>query len=276
MLSAVAARKAAQAATQDYVPVATSSHALDTKPTSKRKSNLPSATTPKKKRRNDKTGRPQLISLAPEVNQTSLDLTPNAAFLELPPASAWSPSRPALSSSDSEDEAEETATRTKPPTPHDFSPETIPFHPIPNQNVIPLLPSQMTELGLDPVPGSLFCLRPGEEVAIGGVYRFCVLRGSISMLGTTFQPNQSVHKVCAPRSFPVPFILAQPSPISQFHLPPSLPTPATINNLILVVIYVLKTGLQGMGRICGLFEGLFSSSHGTYDFGVPGVYMVRL
>ncbi|KIY65721.1 hypothetical protein CYLTODRAFT_399978 [Cylindrobasidium torrendii FP15055 ss-10] len=279
MLSAVAARKAAQANRQHEVSPKTLPPAA--KPKSKRK-DAPSNESPSKnkKKKNERT--PKRIVQQPTTFQLEADIIPIALdhddeddepILQPTTSRAWSPSVPAgLDSSDEEDEEE--------PVPDEITAEPIPgpstlpikFIPVKDQNVFPLAPTDLDTLGLDSSPASAICLNPGEEVSFIGAFKLRVLSGSITIFGTTLSASTTMHNIYAPKSSPIPVVRVASS------APSSTPFPHSISRLdasrTTIVVQELRTGIQGLGRICGVFEGAFSHHDSTFDFGVPGIHMV--
>ncbi|KAF8919529.1 hypothetical protein CPB85DRAFT_1212482 [Mucidula mucida] len=315
MLSAVAARKAAQAAKQTPLTPDTTAQNVTYKqaespsirpsPSStKRKPSSQSAPAAKRKKKKSqekgKTARyfqepsadfiqvdQDVIAIESddsdvEQGDDSLDdidfsiaeFRPKVASSTVPPTQrAWSPSVPVADSSDEEDDEEM--------TPLPIAEETdvlSTFQPIRDQNVFALDSTDMVSLGYadEGLSATMVVLQPGDTLSFIGVYRFSVIQGSITVLGTTFHPAITTHNVFAPRSSPVPVIRAATSTSTPLSIPVHLKARAQPNETV-IVLHELRTNVHGLERICGNFEGVFRPLRRqttNFEFGVPGLSMV--
>ncbi|KAG5340627.1 hypothetical protein C0989_000984 [Termitomyces sp. Mn162] len=228
MLSAIAARKAAQAARQNPNTLEKDTISLEvpidvlpqTKSTSKRKSstqNLDSAKRKKNEKRKpadppreftEDSFRAQQGVIIIESDGESLSEglpTPNPTT-----SRRWSPSIPL---NDSSDEEADTISFAAPPT--TVSPNNgtdtpailSTFDSIPDQNTFFLQPTEVSSLHLEgdaPHHATVVALRPEETLCLLGTYVFSVLQGSIMFSGVTLSSSPNIYRVFAPRSAPLP------------------------------------------------------------------------
>lgn len=319
MLSAVAARKAAQSAKQTVsAPQAPSEISqTDSAPTpgsrpppssSKRKPSSQSTPAVKKKKKKTqekaKTTRyfhepePQNIVVEPDVITIDSDVSEAEEDLESldaidfsiadfhskvepspsgPVKRAWSPSAPILDSSDEEEADAEPSTSSSSTEADSLST----FRPIRDQNVFLLTAEDLSSVGYgdDFATSALTVLNPGDTLSFIGAYRFSILQGSVTVLGTTFRPSLQTHNVFAPRSSPIPMIRAASSSTStptNFPLPPRLKLSVQPDATILV-LHELRSNVRGLERICGVFEDVFRLPRRQaplFDFGIRGLYLV--
>lgn len=332
MLSAVAARKAAQAAHQDRSksvqtppiapsPSPPSSPAGELSPPktiSKRKSSTGGGT-PKKGKKKLKVKhvderRPRYFAeeeqekilfelegdammvdgLDSDIQDEDFDLavpleaSTSQAFIPSGKKRAWSPSVPLQDSSDDEEsEKSVTLDAQTAAQPHAKTKDPIilsSFRPIPEQNIFILAEGEIHDLHLD---GSttVIILRLGETLALLGTYTFTVVNGSISLCGVTIAASQIAYDVFAPRSSPIPVlqsVVSEPSnsQSSQPSLPARIRNSCKTDDAVLI-IQELRTGVEGLGRVCKTFDGVFLPSRGLDDdtpdqqLNLTGVYLVR-
>ncbi|KAL0580188.1 Polynucleotide 5'-hydroxyl-kinase grc3, partial [Marasmius crinis-equi] len=118
---------------------------------------------------------------------------------------AWSPSGPV----NSDDEEAEGSTPNGPRT-------ISTYCPVPHQNLFTLEQEEIAALGLPSCSGCKAVLIPladEDTIALLGTYTITVIHGSVSLLGArleTSQPQQH-HRVFAPRSSPIPVLKASSS-----------------------------------------------------------------
>jgi len=184
------------------------------------------------------------MDIPPPVGPSSISVTKTKR--------AWSPSRPIQDASD--DEEPDPASFLPPST--SIKPEPLPlstFRPVPDCNVYPALENEYATNG----KARILVLQPNETLALVGTYLLCVLQGSLSLLGVTLSPSNTKYIVFAPRSSPIP-ILSWATLDSQgsctFPIPPAIRQQAEATA---VLIEYADTGVEGLGRICKVFENVF-------------------
>ncbi|KIK54740.1 hypothetical protein GYMLUDRAFT_206207 [Collybiopsis luxurians FD-317 M1] len=112
--------------------------------------------------------------------------------------------------------------------------------------------------------GTLIALKPSETLTLLGTYQLTVIQGFIEVDGAILRSDlHQSHKIFAPRSSPLPGLraLSLPSPIlsSSFILPERLETIiGEARNDIVILLQDLQTGVEGLGKVCRTFEGVFS------------------
>ena len=200
---------------------------------------------------------------------------------------AWSPSEPLQDSSDEEeaDAALEEQVLNPPTTPRptELPPELLStFQPILNQNFFHVSEEELQPLGItSSAPTKLLVLRPSDRLALLGTYSITILRGSIRLNGVHLTPSLDPHQVFAPRSSPLP-VIDYASGIAGHDLLTTLPAGLVRSidpNDAAILIQELKTGVEGLGRVCKTFEDVFKPTRWqrnqtTVDLGLEGVYYV--
>ncbi|KIK94403.1 hypothetical protein PAXRUDRAFT_142920 [Paxillus rubicundulus Ve08.2h10] len=194
---------------------------------------------------------------------------------------AWSPSRPVADSSDEDtpgpprvDDPPDSINPFVPSIPTKIQHVTLStFHPVPERNVYHIPSSKYTANE----NAIILVLHPGDSVAFIGAYTLCVLKGSLSLLGVTLSPSDQKHRVFAPRSSPLPVL----SWVAAIHPGSCTYTiPSTIRhqeNSTAVLIQYLDTGIEGLGRICRVFENAFKPPRDPSAFNsvdLPGISLV--
>ena len=183
---------------------------------------------------------------------------------------AWSPSRPVVDSSDEASDVSE-----QPPSDpvqfchhnHPLANEEIEilstYRPAHEQNMFRLSIEEGLALGLNG-PAVVLVLSPSATVSFVGTYRLRVLRGSISLLGTTIQPSPVLHHVFAPWSSPIPMIEAHmvhgESSKSLSDIPARIISTIDEGD-VLIVLQELRTGIEGLGHVMRTFEGVFDQAN---------------
>ena len=152
------------------------------------------------------------------------------------------------------------------------------YRPIHGQNLFQLSSDEGLALGLSG-PAISLVLSPSATVSFVGAYRFRVLRGSISLLGSTIPPSRDLHRVFAPQSSPIPVIEALAAHGESSKSLCDIPTRiATIIDKgdVIIVLQELRTGIEGLGRVMRIFEGVFhhADSEGASDIPLGGVHFV--
>ncbi|KAJ7115967.1 hypothetical protein C8R44DRAFT_628191 [Mycena epipterygia] len=325
MLSAIAARKAAQAANGHSIPVprpeppaeaapppfpaeAPPSHA---KPNSKRKSSAqaPNSSRKRKKKRETELKKARYFEVESDPFQNSDDLiiidsdddddddddddisdaspspVPTTRTTAVVGKRAWSPSAPINDSSD--EEGEEILDVPVPLAPypaavHRPSQTLSTFRVVPDKNTFYLQSEEIASLGLSADAATLISLSAGQTCSLLGAYMFIVLRGAVLISGVRIPASATAHRVFAPRSAPIPTLQALDEPGAQHSLPavPARLRPVFGSAGTVVAFHQLKSGVEGLGRICRTFDGVFEpsrwqqGSHADHDLRIPGVYML--
>ena len=193
---------------------------------------------------------------------------------------AWSPSRLVFDSSDEASDANETPLSEPSRFPSRLTneePEILcTYQPAPDQNMFQLSLDEGSSLGLSG-PATALVLFPSATLSLIGTYNLRVLRGYVSLLGAIVGPSQVVHQVFAPYSSPVPVILAleahgeSSKPLSD--IPVRIRSTANEGDVV-IVLQELKTGVDGLGRVVGTFEGVFDDAHSKDVIPLQGVHFV--
>ncbi|KAI0695740.1 hypothetical protein BC835DRAFT_1414719 [Cytidiella melzeri] len=195
----------------------------------------------------------------------------------------WVPSTPLRYSSDS-DSREEPATRkigtTGTPT---VPPQALStWRPVANQTMFALTADDARIFKAASVASARLCLlRKGERLTLLGVYSLLVVYGSITLGGTLLSPHTGTQSVFAPWSSPLPAVECIASRESSCGIPPEIPSHlqrAFTGADAAVVIQELRTGIEGLGRVCRTFENVFSFPGGLAadDLGLNGVQYVEV
>ncbi|KAI6140917.1 hypothetical protein EDD17DRAFT_1667529 [Pisolithus thermaeus] len=175
----------------------------------------------------------------------------------------WSPSRPV--------ELEESDAPRPEPT------VISNFLPVLGQNTFLLARDDFSATGFQGDNGVVLVLNASESVALLGVYLLTVLQGRANLCGVTLGPSSTQHRVFAPRSSPIPVISWAPqeghSKMSQRPLP--LSVHANPDTTVVLIRYA-STGVEGLGRICRVFENVFKPPRGTTarDIGIPEIRLI--
>ncbi|KAK0455692.1 uncharacterized protein EV420DRAFT_1644472 [Desarmillaria tabescens] len=295
MLSAVAARKAAQAAKKKPEPtppvvLEESAPVLVEPPrpqsVSKRKPSSQNAPTSRKKKKKNHDRRPEPSRYFEEPdpfqmqeNIISIDSDmSNEGDIEQPERvlRGWSPSAPLNDSSEEEDEGPPPVPISQPqPPPPPVTPEEndtlSTFHPIRDQN----------HLYFDPRRAVLLWTGKSDTICFLGAYKLYVLHGSITICGTTLHSSVRAHHVFAPRSSPLPVIAVEHESVGGPSKTASLA--ARFQLLLgtadaLIIIQELQTNVSGLEVVCKTFDGVFGPyrrrDEDVFDFRIPGVHLV--
>ncbi|KAJ7043646.1 hypothetical protein C8F04DRAFT_943495 [Mycena alexandri] len=318
MLSAIAARKAAQAANGPPISVAertpvpsdpvTPPSPLDSlpnhaRPNSKRKSSsqTPNSSRKRKKKREAELKKPRYFAAESNPLPDSDDVIiidsddedvsdaprpPPVTRTTVAGKRVWSPSAPINDSSD--EEREEIADVPIPLAPHRATathgpPQTLTsFRVRPGQTAFYLDSEETAALGLSADSATLIALSQGETVSLLGAYMFTVLQGAVSICGVRTPAAAAAHRVFAPRSSPIPALEALNEKVRLdpvLAVPPRL-RPAFENSGTLVAFHQLNSGVEGLGRVCRTFNGVFKPSRfqqdidANHDLRVAGAHML--
>ncbi|KAF7965772.1 hypothetical protein HWV62_41966 [Athelia sp. TMB] len=327
MLSAVAARKAAQVPRQESTvtiaqteptsisPKSSSILPKLSKPNSKRK---PSgqALNPARKAKKKKVAHSQARYFAQEdsflkqddviviededsedseqeIADLALDILPKRSTLVAKGKRAWSPSRPLQDSSDEEDMESHAPPISDTPDLSRVSQAAIAepphllstFEPVWGQNIFSFSVGEVGVEFLDVTdkPTTVLILNPEETLAVLGTYALTLLRGTITLAGTQLEVSKTPHRIFAPRSSPIPVIKALPYD-SQRHSPLPVPLPEIIRHQLgmdctIIAVQELHSGVQGLGLVCRIFDGVFQPSRwhrndSAPNLKVPGMHML--
>lgn len=290
MLSAIAARKLAQAQKESGItPIAVvplppvASPPAPSRLVTKRKPSPAPPNPPRKKQKKKKKARrveenrtryfeEQPITLEREEDIIVLDSdeqdTSEDEFESHLPSKvskgkrAWSPSLP-LNDSSNEEDSENEVRAVPAPEPAILST----FVSIPGENLFFLTPEESTSLGLslyEDESASVISLAPTQTISFLGTYTFVVLRGSVSISGVNLTASPMRHRVFAPRSSPIP-VLAHLSGDSSGSHRKKANLSDRLHFLLnqeraIIVLQELRTGVEGLGRICRTFDGFFEPS----------------
>lgn len=196
---------------------------------------------------------------------------------------AWSPSAPLQDSSD-EDEInavpEEALANPAAVAPHLLST----FQPIEGQNFFHITQDELQALGISSsMHAKLLVLRSSERLALLGTYSIVVLQGAVTLNGVRLTACRDAHPIFAPRSSPLPIIehgIKVGGNCSILSLPTRI-AESSVSNDAVILIQELKTGVEGLGRVCRTFEDVFNPSRwqrnqSKVDFGLDGVHYVGL
>ncbi|KAJ6581533.1 hypothetical protein B0H19DRAFT_929359 [Mycena capillaripes] len=297
MLSAIAARKAAQAANGHVIPAPDTEPSADaavssppvepppslSRPTSKRKSSsqTPNSSRKRKKKREAELKKTRYFETEADPFHNSDDViiidSDDEDVSDAPPAPitrttvvgkrAWSPSAPINDSSDEEDE--EILDVPVPPVAHaaptHVPPQTLTsFRVLADKTAFYLESEEISALGLstDTDAATLISLSAGQTVSLLGMYMFTVLQGAVSICGVRMPADSTAHRVYAPRSSPIPTLKALDDkvPIHSIAVVPQRLRSVFESGAILVALHQLSSGVEGMGTICRPFDGVFQPS----------------
>lgn len=318
MLSAVAARKAALAAKGQVDEPAVASGSQTPSPaapkngTSKRKSaaqksrseakkprKVNGAQKPKSKAKEDTRARDEFTDqtdmIVMEVSDDE-DSDPALSMYDEDPAQelsarrAWSPSQPVEDSSDEDSPGREPqdisslfpgSSNSQTRVDDDTGPLST-FEPLVDENVFFLTESELSLLGLSE-PTTLVVLNSDDSLCLLGTCKLAVLLGSLTVSGTVLTSSRTIHAIFAPRSSPLPILTATGGSPSSSVLPASNLSPRLQRLLeckTVIAIQESRSGVEGLGRICRTFEGVFEPSRWqrssmTAPFEIPGIFMVR-
>jgi polynucleotide 5'-hydroxyl-kinase GRC3/NOL9 len=300
MLSAIAARKAAQAANSHATSVPDEEPPVDavdppspvespsshSRPTSKRKSSSQTLNSSRKRKKKREAELKKTRYFAAEVDtfhnsddviiidsdEEDISDAPAAPITRTTVVGkrAWSPSAPINDSSDEEGEKilDVPVPLALPPAPTHGPPQTLTsFRVLPDKTAFYLESEEIAALGLAADTCVLISLSTGQTVSLLGAYMFTVLRGAVSICGIRMPANPVAHRVYAPRSSPIPTLKALYENV-QLHSIVAVPErlrPVFESGTILVAFQQLNSGVEGLGTICRPFDGVFKPSRWQLD-----------
>ncbi|KAJ7579133.1 hypothetical protein C8J56DRAFT_964878 [Mycena floridula] len=281
MLSAVAARKAAQASKPPlspepiFVDISSPSPSPPPKPASKRKPSEQSSAPRKKKKKTHKPPRnaryfDEQVSFAAQEDVLIVPLSDSedeAALLEEEIPSQSEPSSP---------RAEEEA---GPSAPSRVEPQRIStFEPVLNQNLFHVTTEELRTFHLNPSSNSsaaLICLAQGETIGLLGVYHLAVLHGSITVAGTELGASRRMHRVFAPKSAPLPVLEAHRSDSVPSDAIPSRFISLLQPQNIVILVQELSCHVERLGLVCRPFDGVFEPpARSTAGLDLTGVHII--
>lgn len=191
------------------------------------------------------------------------------------PRRAWSPSQPLLDSSDEELESEVSDIQTT--NTSIAAPTTAPFSAEIDTNTFRLTPKECFALISLEEPAAAMILPAHSNVTFTGVYQLTVLQGAVMVMGVTLVSSNVSHPVFSPKISPLPRVesLGNTGPASPLiNRVPDRLRPWIPNDHAVVLICAHPTGIEGLGHIMRVFEGMFQPfrlSDSTVDLGIPGV-----
>lgn len=245
---------------------------------------------PKEKRADKFVDQTDMIVVDPEDEGSDSVLSTLDDFSnEAPTRRAWSPSQPVEDSSDEESPDGETL-------PYDMSslfPSTSSpqkqadaeflstFEPIIDENVFFLNETELALFGLSD-PTTVVSITARDSICLLGTCKLAVLQGTLSLTGTTLSASHTQHTIFAPRSSPLPILRAGGQSSSTSILSRSTLSPRLqhiLESETVISIQENRTGVEGLGRICRTFEGVFEPSRWQKSstmapFKIPGIFMV--
>lgn len=319
MISAIAARKAAQAARQPQQQEITPQRPPSPPPQSPKRKPTSQRTKPSAKKAKKDIKQNQNVSLPPppklDVFKTQDDLIiidsedddsdgpvsqvpseeSDIEILPGPPAHlarrAWSPSMPLDdSSADEGGNAMDVSGLIDVPARLSRLPETnigttlSTFVPVPGQNLYYLSSDDVAKMGLRTEvegKGTVVVLEPEQKMCVLGTCRLTLLKGTVLVNGVPLHPSTTSHNIFAPRSSPLPVIegrVGNKVAVDSSLLPLSL-QPHAQTESALVLLQELRSNVEGLGRVCRIFEGVYEPSgwHGnsiSAPFQLNGLYLV--
>ncbi|KAJ6518830.1 hypothetical protein C8R45DRAFT_6650 [Mycena sanguinolenta] len=309
MLSAIAARKAALAANptaaanaisvpapEPQPPVVDEPSPNHSRPPSKRKSSsqTPNSSRKRKKKREAELKKARYFEAESDPFRTPddviiIDSDDEEVTSDAPPAPitrsatnvvgnrAWSPSAPINDSSDEDGSLDVPV----PAAPHPATQTLQTFRALPDKTVFYLESEEISALGLSADTTTLISLSATQTISLLGAYIFTVLQGAVCICGTRVPSNATAYRVYAPRSSPIPIIeaLDEKMPLDSFSAVPARLRPVFESCDTLVAFQPLDSGVEGLGRICRTFDGVFKPSRwhdtdGGQHLRLPGVHLI--
>lgn len=189
---------------------------------------------------------------------------------------AWSPSAPLqeldadaeedpLDNGDVDSLREQFTSKTLSPGTHPIGQLTT-FQPVVDQNTFHLSADVVADLDVPSTSyerATLLSMCPGDMLALLGTYNLIVLKGSVTLCGTTLSASPQRHQIFAPRSSPIPVIECDLSSTSGWIKSANIrqhPLNSCSGHGAAILLQELKTGVEGLQRICRTFDGVFASS----------------
>ncbi|KAJ7224320.1 hypothetical protein GGX14DRAFT_649599 [Mycena pura] len=311
MLSAFAARRAAHAANgrpdphPSVLPLVTQPPIepppTQSKPNSKRKSSskAPNSSRQRKKKRETELKKSRYSEHDSDIVNQSADVIvidsdeeegAEGDSSDPPPRNTratavgkrpWSPSAPIDDSSEDEVEGipdDQVPPPSSHPTSYASSQTLSTFRVLPDENTFYLTPEEMMSLGLSTDTATLISLSPGQTISLLGTYLFTVLQGTVSICGVRISTSLGANRVFAPRSAPIPVLQAS----DETAAPHTISTISARLRVVfksgstVVALSQLNTGVEGLGRICPIFDGVFKLSSSRLQQGNNADYDLHL
>ncbi|KXN92566.1 Polynucleotide 5'-hydroxyl-kinase GRC3 [Leucoagaricus sp. SymC.cos] len=212
----------------------------------------------------------------PTPTQPILSEESDVEILSAPPSHlaqrAWSPSLPLHDSSSDEDSPgiiDLPSRFSALPTPN-IGIVLSNFHPVPGQNTFFLSAGDVQKLGLtrtDAAKGTLVVLTPRDTLCLLGTCRLSLLKGSIRVNAVPLHPSTVAHSIFAPRSSPLPVVECSGDATPEVAIDVSC-LPRSLQSLCrsqsaLVLLQELKSNVEALGRVCPVFEDIYEPSAWT-------------
>lgn len=207
-------------------------------------------------------------------SDSDVDMQAPDFIVPSPPKRAWSPSVPIRDSSDEEASDVPMADKITPPTPSTHAVLSS----LTEEDICSLTAEEISLLGLPASQVTLVSLPLGNTISLVGTYSFTVLSCGVAICGVTVPASRITHRVFAPKSSPLPVLKAIPGNdtfLDSVSLPPRLLSIFQRDRAVLA-LQESRTGIEGMGRVCGTFQGMFEApqSNSSPDLQLAGVQMV--
>jgi polynucleotide 5'-hydroxyl-kinase GRC3/NOL9 len=155
------------------------------------------------------------------------------------------------------------------------------FEPAAGQNIFIISGEECSSLGVTG-PGTLVCLTADDTLCLLGNFRLTVLWGLLDLFGNVLTASKTAHRVYAPRCSPLPIIKSGQGQNPAF-IPDDQTIPSRLRGIFgfntVVMFQPLETGVEGLGRICHPFDGIFEPSRSqrvstSSAMEVSGLHMV--
>lgn len=147
-----------------------------------------------------------------------------------------------------------------------------------DQNLFHLTPLELSSLEVTSTTATVLLLPADSTVTLLGVYGLTILRGSISFYGVTLSESKTTHRVFSPRSSPIPSISVKRTNPAHHPMLPQRIQSHTNCDCAIIMISELSTGIEGLGKICRTYDGVFNlprwGRREKVDLGVTGVHLV--
>jgi polynucleotide 5'-hydroxyl-kinase GRC3/NOL9 len=214
-------------------------------------------------------------------NETS---QPSPAVITFTGHRQWSPSRPAIETSSSDEETDVASAVPVIPLPPAVQTSTedatvlSTFTPIYGQNTFRPTAAESTVLFGSSFDSSshtvVIILRPRETLCLLGTYQLNVLKGSVTVDGTPLVPSPVSHHIFAPRSSPLPVVSPRYTDEETLaaevdHIPVRMGS-KTEGGGALLALRELRTGVEALGHIHPRFSGVFRPEPRQHPQSVDG------
>ncbi|KAL4250974.1 Polynucleotide 5'-hydroxyl-kinase GRC3 [Abortiporus biennis] len=161
------------------------------------------------------------------------------------------------------------------------------YQPTHNSNLFHLTEEELRSLhpsgSVSSASGCLLFLTGHEKLALMGTYTLTLLSGAVNLAGVTLRSSHILHPVFAPRSSPIPVIeslvVSESVPANVIVNYPQRVSNAVTQYPTVLLVQELRTGIEGLGRICRTFETSFElpgklSTSKRNDIGLQGVHLI--